>query len=228
MELNSVTRNQLAQICSTFLFENMDKDVILSILQDDRVLCQHYGRGETVFEPEQYSRSLAFILKGSASISMQTGKRDSFPMRKIEEGSFFGVAALFNDETRYVTQIKAAREMTVIFFRESLVEECIRKHEEFAMNYVRFLGSRIRFLNRKISLLANSSSQSSLIGYLLNAASRFGEEFRLEVSYAELAKNLNMGRSSLYRALDELEDKNIIKRSGRNITLLNYDALKNY
>ena len=228
MKLNSVTKNQLTQICSTFLFEKMDRDVILSILQDDRVVCQHYKRDEIVFEPEQYSRSLAYILKGSASISMETVKRDNFPMRKIEEGSFFGVAALFNEETKYVTEIKASKEMIVIFFRESLVEECIRKYEEFAMNYVRFLGSRIRFLNRKISLLANTSSQCSLIGYLLNAASRFGEEFRLEVSYAELAKALNMGRSSLYRALDELEGRNVIKRSGRNITLLNYEALKNF
>ena len=108
-----------------------------------------------------------------------------------------------------------------------LVEECIRNHADFAMNYVRFLGSRIRFLNRKISLLANTSSESSLIGYLLNAASRFGEEFRLEVSYSQLARNLNMGRSSLYRALDDLEERNIIRRSGRNITLVNYEALKN-
>ena len=96
------------------------------------------------------------------------------------------------------------------------------------MNYVRFLSDRIRFLNRKINLLANSSSENSLIGYLLNAAGRFGEEFRLEVSYTELARNLNIGRSSLYRAMDDLEEKNIIKRKGRNITLVNYDALKKY
>ena len=228
MKLTDVTKNQLSTICSTFMFEGMDNDVVLAVLQDDRVVCRSYLKGETVFRPEQYSRSLAYILKGSASISMETGSKDVFPMRKIEEGSFFGVAALFNDETRYVTEISAARDMKIIFFRESLVEECIRNYSDFAMNYVRFLGSRIRFLNRKISLLANTSSESSLIGYLLNAASRFGEEFRLEVSYSQLAKNLNMGRSSLYRALDDLEERNIIRRSGRNITLVNYDALKKY
>ena len=181
MKLTDVTKNQLADICSTFMFEGMNSDDVLSILQDERVICQSYLKGEIVFGPQQYSRSLAYILKGSASISMETGSGENFPMRKIEEGSFFGVAALFNEETRYVTEISASANMKIVFFRESLVEECIRNHADFAMNYVRFLGSRIRFLNRKISLLANTSSESSLIGYLLNAASRFGEEFRLEV-----------------------------------------------
>lgn len=227
MKLTDVTRNQLSDICSTFMFKGMDNKTVLSILQDERVVCKSYLKGETVFGPEQYSRSLAYILKGSASISMETGRGDSFPMRKIDEGNFFGVAALFNDETRYVTEISAAMDMKIVFFRETLVEECIRKHADFAMNYVRFLGDRIRFLNRKISLLANTSSESSLTGYLLNAASRFGEEFRLEVSYSQLARNLNMSRSSLYRSLDDLESRNIISRSGRNITLVNYEALKN-
>ena len=226
MKLNEVTKSQLKEICETFLFENMDSKTVRTILQDERVLCRNYAKGETVFKPEQYSKSLAYILKGSASISMMTANRDEFPMRRIEEGSFFGVAALFNEETRYVTEIRAVKNMKIIFFQETLIEQCIREHAEFAMNYVRFLGSRIRFLNRKISLLANSSSENSLIGYLTNAASRFGESFRLEVSYSQLARNLNMGRSSLYRALDDLENRGIIVRQGRNITLLNQEALK--
>ncbi|MBQ6654864.1 MAG: Crp/Fnr family transcriptional regulator [Erysipelotrichaceae bacterium] len=227
MKLNEVTKNQLKEICETFLFENMEHKTVQSILQDERVLCRQYGKGETVFKPEQYSRSLAYILKGTATISMLMADRDEFPMRRIEEGSFFGVAALFNEETRYVTEIRAVKNMKIIFFKEEMVEQCIRENAEFAMNYVRFLGSRIRFLNRKISLLANSSSENSLIGYLANAASRFGETFRLDVSYTQLARNLNMGRSSLYRALDDLESRGIISRDGRNIMLLNQEALKN-
>ena len=148
-------------------------------------------------------------------------------MRRIDEGGFCGVAALFNDEPKYVSEIKAVKKLKVVFFQESLVEECIRKYDEFAMNYIRFLGNRIRFLNRKISLLANSSSQNSLIGYLTNAANRFGETFRLEVSYTELARNLNMGRSSLYRALEDLENRGLIRRQGRNITLIKQKELKN-
>ncbi|MBR2600392.1 MAG: Crp/Fnr family transcriptional regulator [Erysipelotrichaceae bacterium] len=228
MNLAGVTRKQLNQICSTFLFDGMKNSEILSILKDERAICTDYGKGEVIFRPQQYSRSLAYILKGAVSVSMQTGTRENFPMRKIEAGSFFGVAAMFNDDTPYVTEITAVKETRIIFFSEALVEQCIREHEVFAMNYVRFLSDRIRFLNRKINLLANSSSENSLIGYLLNAAGRFGEEFRLEVSYTELARNLNIGRSSLYRAMDDLEEKNIIRRKGRNIILVNYDALKKY
>ncbi|MCR5067491.1 MAG: Crp/Fnr family transcriptional regulator [Erysipelotrichaceae bacterium] len=226
MKLNEVTKNQLKALCGTFMFENMDRKTVLAILQDERVSCRQYEKGETVFQPEEYCKSLAYLLKGSATISMQTADKNSFPMRRIDEDGFCGVAALFNDEPKYVSEIKAIKKLKVVFFQESLVEECIRKYDEFAMNYIRFLGNRIRFLNRKISLLANSSSQNSLIGYLTNAANRFGETFRLEVSYTELARNLNMGRSSLYRALEDLENRGLIRRQGRNITLIKQKLLK--
>ncbi len=226
MLLKDLSRKQLIQISSTFLFENMEWKDVLDILKDERAVFQRYARQETVFEPRQYSRSLAYILKGTVEVSMNTGEENSFPMRRIEKGSFFGVAALFNKETDYVTKITAVSDVKIVFLREALVEQCIRSYPEFAMNYVRFLSGRIRFLNGKISLLVSTSSETSLTGYLLNAASRFGEQFRLEVSYSQLAKNLNMGRSSLYRALGDLEEKGIIIRKGRNITLANYQALK--
>ena len=226
MKLTDVTKKQLGTICETFMFNNMEKGDVLDILNDERTVLNSYCKDEVVFQPEQYSRSLAYVLKGTAEISMKNEQNESFPMRKIEEGSFFGVAALFNAETRYVTEIRAVTEMTVIFFRETLVEYCIRNYPDFAMNYVRFLGSRIQFLNRKISLLANSSSENSLITYLMNAARMFGEEFVLDISYTELAKNLNMGRSSLYRSLDDLENKGFIRRDGRKITLVNHEALR--
>ena len=226
MLVKELSRKQLNQISTTFMFENMDQNSVLAILKDERTVLRRYGRGEKVFDPQQYNRSLAYILKGKATVTMQKDGQSSFPMRQLENGSFFGIAALFNRSEDYVSEITAATELKIVFFQEELVEECIRGYPEFAMNYVRFQSDRIHFLNRKINLLASTSSQNSLAGYLFNAASRFGEQFRLEVSYSQLAKNLNMGRSSLYRALDDLEERGIISRNGRNITLVNYHALK--
>ena len=42
-----------------------------------------------------------------------------------------------------------------------------------------------------------------------------------------LAKQLNTGRASLYRAFDYLESINLIKRDGKIITVLDKDKLKN-
>ena len=226
MLIKEISRKHLNQIIMASMFENMDHQKVMAILKDDRTVLRHYKRGETVFDPRQYNRCLAYIMKGKATVTLQKEGQNSLPMRRLDEGSFFGIAALFNSSDEYVSEITAVTDLNIILFDEDLIEECIRDYPNFAMNYVRFQSERIRFLNRKINLLASTSSHNSLTGYLLNAASRFGEKFRLEVSYSELAKYLNMGRSSLYRALDDLQERGVISRNGRNITLINYQALK--
>ena len=41
-----------------------------------------------------------------------------------------------------------------------------------------------------------------------------------KTSVSEMAKSLNMGRASFYRALDSLIEKGLIKKNGRRIVVL--------
>ena len=45
---------------------------------------------------------------------------------------------------------------------------------------------------------------------------------------SKLSKSLNMGRSSLYREMDELEELGIIKKLGNKEYLIDYDSLFEY
>ena len=45
---------------------------------------------------------------------------------------------------------------------------------------------------------------------------------------SKLSKTLNMGRSSLYREMDELEDMGIIKKLGNKEYMVDYNSLFEY
>ena len=59
------------------MFENMDHQKVMAILKDDRTVLRHYKRGETVFDPRQYNRCLAYIMKGKATVTLQKEGQNS-------------------------------------------------------------------------------------------------------------------------------------------------------
>ena len=80
------------------------------------------------------------------------------------------------------------------------------------------LSQRIRFLNGKIDAFAAPSAREGLYRHLL-AVQREG---RAEIpgGYSRLARDLNMGRASLYRSLEGLEREGLIRREGRTVYLI--------
>lgn len=225
MNINEMTSKQIKELMDTFLFRGLYEETVERILIHPNCTVKKYERGQIVFRPDEYSRSLAYIISGSCKVTMDQKGSGKLPMNILSKGSFFGVAALFNEDVRYVTSIEAVRATSILFMDQQLVMECIEKVPGFAMNYIRFMGNRIRFLNRKIEILAKGNSEKSLAGFLLSSYTTRGTEFTLPMSCSELARALNISRSSLYRAMEDLENRKIISREGRKISILDPDSL---
>ncbi len=215
-------------ILASDLFSGLGKETMLSFLREDGAVIEDYRRGENIFDTKVFRKSIALILSGTATVYIPSTSGQEMPMRKLSRNSFFGVATLFSDEDDYVSRIVALTDMKVLFISQEITELMIRKEPVFAINLIRFLSSRIRFLNSKISLLSNSSSMDSLVEYLVNRAVKSGGNFAIGGSYTLLAKSLNISRSSLYRNLEDLEQKGLISREGKTITVSDISALTNY
>ncbi len=220
--MDAVNENLIKKLAVSSLFLGVPRADILRILSDDRTEMRVYQHDDTVYEPSMFMRCLGFLVSGRAKVGMA-----GYPMRVIEPGTYFGAAALFGAEERYVTQIKALRETQILFFEESLVEECVRGIPEFAVNYAVFLSGRIRFLNRTIGMLSGHGNMGSFSGFLISQADLYGSRIPVS-SFSTLAKILNMSRSSLYRVMDELEESSIVRREGKEIVIMDEEALRHF
>jgi CRP/FNR family transcriptional regulator len=225
MEKDEMTSKQIKELRDTFLFRGLYEETVERILMNPGSTMKKYRKGEIIFRPDEYSRSLGYIVSGTCKVTMDQKGSGKLPMTILSKGSFFGVAALFNEDVRYVTSVEAVKSTSILFMDQQLVMECIEKVPGFAMNYIRFMGNRIRFLNRKIEILAKGNSEKSLAGFLLSSYTAHGMEFTLPTSCSELARALNISRSSLYRALEDLENRKIMSREGRKIRILDPDSL---
>lgn len=225
-----MSENEFNRICDFFLFKNVSPVVVEQALGDELCELVDYCKGDIIYSVHRYQRSVGVILFGRIQVSKEAGDAHQYIMNTLGTGDCFGVAAVFSDAQEYVTVLKAMSPCRVVFFPQKLLERLIEECPAIAKNYIGFLSDRIRFLNDKIQGLISTSAVQTLVNYLINSYTEEedGAFVQLDGSVSSLANKLNIGRSSLYRAFDQLELGGVISRGGKSIRILDPEKLGKY
>lgn len=195
------------------LFQHMPPEEVAACLAGAGTTRRSYRRGEVIYEPHEFFRSLGILLSGTVAVN-----KGAFPVNRLKTGDLFGAAALYNDEPDYVTTLRVKSDCAVLLLSEEKVETLLSQWPQVRRNYIRYLSGRIRFLSARLESLTGQTAQEKLYCYLEQRGR--GGELVLDCSMAELARRLGMGRASLYRALDGLEEQKQIRREGKTVLLL--------
>ncbi len=202
-----------------FLFRELDADSLSAIEQrlEDAV---RYHRGDAVYSTDTFRRAVGLVLDGSVTVYALGDSAHRVVMNRLGVGDMFGVAALFDEQSdHYVTEIVADSDTGVCFIDQDTMSRLLAEFPALAETYIRFLSGRIRFLNRKLSVLTDGNAENRLYHYLLSHRDAQGI-VHLPGSMTELASTLNMGRSSLYRSLDTLVSSGILCKEGKTYRIL--------
>jgi len=209
-----------------FLFQDVGEDVLDTMLSDSRAEKAFFPAGGVIFDESNYRKSLGVLLSGRAEVQAAVAGRQVI-LNRLEPPGLFGAAGLFQEDEGYVTRIIALADSKILFIPQDLLTETMRRDFKLAENYLAFLSRRIRFLNKKIAGFAQSGAEAKLARYLLDiAAKQDGRTLRLPASIKSISSVLNLGRASLYRAMDALTEAGYIRREGKTIRLLDSDGLK--
>ena len=182
-------------------------------------LCRPFAKGETLLEAGQRGAPMGVVLAGRVQVN-----KGALIMSVLEPGDLFGAAALFNDRADYATTLTARAPCRVLLLPQALVEELMGRFPEVGRNYVAYLSGRICFLSGKIDALTAGSAERKVAQYLLSRLE--GGWVELDCSAAGLARRLGVSRASLYRALDALAGRGVLRREGRRVQVLQPDALE--
>lgn len=178
-----------------------------------------YHRGDTIYDSTLAQAALAVVLSGEVCVY-----HGRVVMNILRVGDVFGAAALYGQQEPYASRVVADSECEVAFVPQETVSRWMASEPRIAENYIRFLSDRIRFLNRRLATLTAGQTDGKLWRYLLAYAGEDGI-VRISGGMTELAKRLNMGRSSLYRSLDSLAEDGRIVRDGREIRIIHKEEL---
>ena len=166
-------------------------------------------------------RYLGVLLEGHAEIQSADSGRNVI-LRALSAPGIFGAASLFSPEPVPMSRIEAKSSCRVLYFSLEAVRALLALDEGFRDAYLAFLAGRVHFLNRKILCFTAGSAERRLALWL---ACEEGQHITLPASLTALADMLDIGRASLYRALDKLEGEGLIRRNGREINVLSQDEI---
>lgn len=215
-----MNQNDIISVLRTVpLFDRTDEEVLAALLTEKGVTLKQTRADDTV--REQGERALGVLLKGRASI-LSADSEKCVILRNVKAGEVFDAAALFLTDPPPLSKIVALTDCTTLFLSAQSVRALMTRSPAFLNAYLAFLADRVQFLNRKIRCYTAGSAERRLALYL---ADNCDENGVLTVSLSALSHILDVGRASLYRALDKLEADGLITHDGRLITIKNRTQL---
>ena len=198
-------------LSNTFLFSGINNTEIEEI-KKQLPPPTSFTKGEVIYSTEQYEKALGIVVNGSCkAYSGEVVKRG------FKKGDVFGAAAIFGECEGYVSEIAATSDCVVQLIPEMVLISLFEKYPQTSVNYIKFLTAKVRFLNQKIAQFSSKSVTQKLYAYLVQSANE--QRIITVPSMTEITRQTGIGRTSLYRCLDELTNEGLIERKNNTIRL---------
>lgn len=216
-------KNQLDLIMSQELFWGISEQEVSTFLTEDMIEEKSFKSGEVVMSRDSEKEVIGIVVSGVCHVLT----RSNAYIGLLEKGNIFGCQSLYIGIDSFPNIIKAKGAVDVLFIKKSAIDVLVTGNPGFALSYIRYLSKRISYLNYRIRSYTARSAESCLALFLLE---NFGDykTYSLPESITSLSESLNIGRASLYRSFDKLEEAGAIKKEGKVIRLINKDVLETF
>ncbi len=210
---------------SCHLFFGMSPEMISEAIARIRPTVAEFPAGSIIFRANEFSPSLIYVLSGTLTVERkEEGKR--VLLNTIEARDSFGAASMFGFHSveEFPTKVKAKSDVRIAAVDEGALTALFKDFPIAAINHIRYLSEKIRFLNKKLSALTGRDAESKLANYLLKVYGK--SPLQRKLNMAETSRKLDMGRASLYRIIARLNDAGIIHYHDGYIEILQIKELE--
>lgn len=215
-------RTNLKSIQNSFLLKGIPESELESAVSLLSPTVTEHPKGCVLAAVGEAVRELRFLERGSALVYRDAEHKTI--LSRLGPGDCFGAANLFGEDPTYPTEIVSDSAVTCIRISEADLVSFFTAYSASALNYIAFLSNKIRFLNRRVGDFSCGSAEKKVARLLILSLDE-GDSLMLG-NLCRTAEEIGLGRASLYRVLADLEGRDIIRKDGKKITVLNTNQLK--
>lgn len=221
--MKKITVNEL--LCSLFVFKNVTRDRIQALADSIKPEIKEFEQGELIYSPAEFSTKIGFVLNGTCTVERQRADGGAIPLNLLNGGDAFGVLSVFSDGGEFPTFIRAKKDSTILFFDKKDVLFLVKNEPQIALNIMYFMGDRIAFLNNKLSTFSADNTEQRVAKFLLYEHRRHNA-LSFGFNCKRTSEALNIGRASLYRAIDVLTREGILTLENKKINITDLEGLE--
>jgi CRP-like cAMP-binding protein len=189
---------------------------------------RHVDRGETIFRSGDPCDGFYLVIYGQVKLSLVSARGSEKVVELVGPGHSFGEAVMFMGKPFIVTATALADSLVVHVTRATILDEVARE-PAFACKMLAGLSRRMHGLLCDMESYSLRSGTQRVIGYLLqDEGPENGDRVRLAVTKSVLASRLNLTPEHFSRILSDLSGHGMIAVSGRNVTILDIERLRQY
>ena len=212
-------------LTKTFLFKNIDPGDIDKLASRLNIEYKDYKKNDDIYLPNAFENKMGFVVQGQCRVEKIRENGNHIPLNTLAPYDSFGVLAVFTGRDEFPTRIVAVTAAKIAYINKENLTNLMKESVQFSLNIIDFLSSRISFLCDKIYSFTGDNVEQKLAIYILDLYRKSGSaDIKLNKKHA--AESLNVGRTSLYRALAELESDDIIKITEKNIIICDPEGLE--
>lgn len=207
-----------------FPFKNLEHETMMSIGVDMRCRVADFERGSVIISPDSDGRILGFVLKGECTAQIHHSGGEVTTLNTLNPYDCFGILSVFSSDEEFPTTVVAAKKSKILIIDADSFLETVKKHPSVGVNVIEFLSKKICFLNRRIATFSGRSVEEKLSHALLRRYNELGST--IPFSGTKMASMLGVGRASLYRALELLENEKLITKTQKSIEIIDPEGLE--
>jgi len=188
----------------------------------------HVARGETIFQRGDPCVGFHTVVYGQVKLAFTSSQGDEKVVEIIGPGHSFGEALMFMEKP-YIVSAQALADTLLLHVSKATVFDQLERDPHFARKMLAGLSRRLHGLICDVEGYSLRSGTQRVIGYLLKGeAGEDGGQITLSVSKTVIASRLNLTPEHFSRILHDLSGKRLIGVSGRKITILDSEKLRDY
>ena len=196
-----------------------------------KMVPREYGKGKMILLEESHGESFFIITSGAVKVTRLSDDGREVILAILGESDFFGEMSLLDGAGRSANIVANETAIMLTLSRRDFLE-CLESYPKIAISLLEELAIRLRKSDQQIESLSLSDSEQRIGITLIRLAEELGTIKQGNVFIKNLpfqqdiANMAGTSRETVSRTLKLLEDKSLIMKENRVLTIFNFDSFR--
>lgn len=190
-----------------------------------------FDKGEMLFREGEEVKGIYFVYSGRVKVHKKWSGDKELILRFADKGAIVGHRGMGGDNY-YPVSATALEPTIVCFFDNEFFNASLKVNHEFTLSLLNFFAAELKESEKRMRNMAHMSVKGRLAYALLLLEKKFGlskdGHIDITISRQDLASYVGATYETVFRTLGELAAANIIKVSGKHISILDEKTLVSF
>ena len=197
----------------------------------NKMILRNYNKGQVILLEESKGETFFVIKTGEVKVTKLSDDGREVILAILGESEFFGEMSLLDGEGRSA-HIVANEDSTALTLSRNDFLSCLESYPKIAISLLEELAVRLRKSDKHIESLSLSDSEHRIGITIARLAEEIGTIKKGVVSIKKLpfqqdiANMAGTSRETVSRTIKLFEDKKILTRNGRALTIFDFNSFK--